>query len=395
MTNFFDSTKPSIQRKIRGVWDTYSLIRELNSINGTTIGSSLLDQIMYRFEFLPSFGKEYWWFLFFGDDGKQMVVLVYRKTGKRMLFNRKNVEFRRKNISTFQAVTTGWIYDGRQMHDLGVCNNYIKTDTKKKKLVSQLSNRKLTFNGGFPEYDLKIDGLVHLSMKESDILENKCAHGVFVPPFGTGWIDIYSEAKGEILGEKFVGTAHLQKVVGIMPYGSFHWARVVFQDNSSFSFFCLRSGPKSSKFFHTSMDFYHHESRKRIRLKYPIIKISKKNELSSRKIEGGDELDQYNCSWTIEGRDGENNVRITLEAYAEKRFTMDGGGSQVYIEYAVKPTGFRFRNSEISVSLKDLGTGVGTFEDAYGSSIFQVTSRNNRQTGSVWSQKGTFSNDSL
>lgn len=374
MTQIFNSTKPTIQRKIRGVWDTYSLIRKLSSINGTNIGIALLDQVMYRFEFLPIFGKEYWWFLFFGDDGKQMCVLVYRKTGKKMIFNRKNIEFRRKNVNTFQAVTTGWIYDGKQMHDLGVSNNNIMIDPKKKKFVSRVSNRKLTFNGGFPNYDLNIEGLVHLSMKESDVLENKCAHGVFIPPFGTGWIDIYSEAKGEIFGEKFLGTAHLQKVVGIMPYGSFHWARVVFQNNSTFSFFCLKGGEKSSKFFHTSMDFYHHESRNRIRLKYPIIKISKKNELSSRTIEGGDELDLYNSSWTIEGMDGENNVRIILQAYAKKRFTMDGGGSQVYIEYAVKAIGFRFRNNEISVSLKDLGTGIGTFEDAYGSSIFHVTS---------------------
>jgi len=348
--------KKPVMDKIEKIRETYSLLSQLSSINGANISRSLLDRVMYSFESLPPLGKEYWWFLFFGNDGRQMMVLVYRKFGKEMVFNGKKVVFKNIDQGAFQAVTTGWIYDGKGIFDLGVTNPVIVTSPGEKALVSLISDRKMTFKGGFPEYELKIDGLVHLKMTERDSLENRYAHGVFIPPFGAGWIDVYSNAEGDMLGEEFVGTAHLQKVVGVMPYGSFHWARIVFQNGSTFSFFCLKTGKKSKKYFHISMNFYDHETRRYIRFKEPRLRISEEKG----KI----------ITWIVEGWDEENELTIVLETYAEKWFTMNGGGSQVYIEYAVTPTEFRFRTKDQIVTLKDLGDGVGTFEDAYGFPVF-------------------------
>jgi hypothetical protein len=48
---------------------------------------------------------------------------------------------------------------------------------------------------------------------------------------------------------------------------------------------------------------------------------------------------------------------------------MDGGGSQTYIEYAVIPKEFSLKTPDQSITLSDLGNGVGTFEDAFGSYI--------------------------
>ncbi len=338
--------------RIKRVLRTYSLLRKLSSINGPDIGPGLLDRTMYSSETLPPLGKEYWWFLFFGRDGRQMMLLVYRKFGRGMVFNGRKAVFRKIDQNAFQAVTTGWIYDGKEIYDLGDRNPVIVTGPEEKTLVSQISDQKMTFKGGFPEYELEIDDLVHLKMTEGDFRENRCAQGVFLPPFGTGWIDIFSNVTGEVLGEEFTGTAHLQKVVGIMPYGSFHWARCVFQNNSMFSFFCLKPGKESKKYFHISMNFYNHETQRYIRFRHPQLRISKEN---GKKM-----------TWIIEGQDRENELRIVLETYAEKRFTMDGGGSQVYREYAVTPAKFRFKNKDQTVTLKDLGDGVGTLEDAYG-----------------------------
>jgi hypothetical protein len=344
--------KKRVRAKVRRIRGTYTLLRELSSINGANISRRLLDRVMYSFETLPPLGKEYWWFLFFGNDGRQMMVLVYRKFGGGMVFNGKEVVFRKTDQGAFQAVTTGWIYDGKGIYDLGVSNPVIVSAPGGNALVSQVSDRKMTFKGSFPEYELKIGDLVHLKMTKGDSLENRCAYGVYLPPFGAGWIDIFTNADGDVLGKKFVGTAHLQKVVGIMPYGSFHWARVVFQNGSIFSFFCLKPGKKSARYFHISMNFYDHQTRNYIRFKKPRLKIS-------------EEMGKI-TTWTIEGWDEENELRIVLETYAEIKFTMKGGGSQVYIEYAVAPSEFRFRAKDKTVTLKDLGDGVGTFEDAYG-----------------------------
>jgi len=347
----FNGMKRIIDKTTR-TFGTYALLRQLSSINGANISHRLLDRVMYSVETLPPLGKEYWWFLFFGNDGRQMMVLVYRKFGSGMVFNGKEVVFRKTDPGAFQAVTAGWIYGGMGIYDLGVSNPIIAMSHGEKTLVSKIADRTMTFKGGFPEYELKIDGLVHLKMTEGDFLENKCAYGVFIPPFGAGWIDIFSNARGDVLGEEFVGTAHLQKVVGIMPYGSFHWARVIFQNGSTFSFFCLKTGEKSKKYFHRSVNFYDHETGRYIRFLDPRLIISE---------ETGE-----NITWTIEGWDEENEITIVLETYAEIKFTMKGGGSQVYREYAVTPSRFRFTTNDQTVTLKDLGDGVGTFEDAYG-----------------------------
>jgi len=351
----FDEVRHIVD-EIKGIRGTYALLRELNSINRANVSGELLDRVMYSFEALPPLGKEYWWFLFFGNDGRQMMLLIFRKFGRTMVFNGEKVSLKKIDQSAFQAVTAGWICDRKEMHDLGVTNPIIVASPREKTIVSEIYDQKINLKGSFPEYELKIDGLVQLKMTEGDFLENRDAHGVFIPPFGVGWVDIYSNAEGNMLGEEFAGTAHLQKVVGVMPYGSFHWARVIFQNRSTVSFFCLKTGKDSKRYLHRSMNFYDNETKRYIRFKKPRLEISGERGKTS--------------TWTIKGWDKDNELRIVLEAYAEKRFTMNGGGSQVYIEYAVAPNEFSFETKNQKITLEDLGKGVGTFEDAYGLPVF-------------------------
>jgi len=346
----FDGIKHIVD-EIKGMRGTYALLRKLSSINGANVSGELLDRVMYSFEALPPLGKEYWWFHFFDRDGRQMMMLVFRKFGRSMVFNGEEVVFKKIGQSAFQVVTAGWIYDGKRMHDLGVNNPVIVASHRKKAMASETSDRKMTSRDVFPEYELKIDGLVHLKMTEGDFLENRCAHGVFIPPFGVGWVNVYSNVEGDVLGEEFAGTGHLQKVVGVMPYGPFHWARIVFQNGSTASFFCLKTGKNSKRYFHRSMNFYDHEIKRHIRFKKPRLKISEEKGKKS--------------TWTVEGWDEDNELRMVFEAYAEKRFIMNGGGSQVYIEYAVTLHEFSLRTRDKTITLQNLGEGVGTFEDAY------------------------------
>jgi hypothetical protein len=339
-----------------GVRGTYALLRKLKSINGSDIGEPLVNRAMYNFEALPPWGKEYWWFLFFGRDGKQMMIVLFRKFGRTMVFNGKEIVLKQIDPRVVQAVTAGWIFDGKKLHDLGVANPIITARPSAHELTSQLSDKTMILHGGYPAYELTVDDLIHVKMTEGTFLANKFARGVYLPPFGAGWVDVYSNAEGTVLGKRFAGTAHLQKVVGVMPYGPFHWSRIVFQNNSTFSFFCLKTGRESTRYFQKDMTFCDHETKKRIQFKKLNLRITKKR---------GQRLE-----WIVEGQDHDHALRTVLEAYAEKTFTMTGGGSQVYVEYAVKPTEFSFRTKDLSITLKDLGEGVGTFEDAYGSPLF-------------------------
>jgi len=229
--------------RVKRIWDTYSLVRKLSAINGSNVSKTLLDRVMYNSEALPLLGKEYWWFLFFGQDGEKpvhLMLLIFRKHGKKMLFNDKEMVLRNLGKNKVQAVTTGWVYDGKRLHDLGDTNAIVKI--QEKKLVSEISGQKMILSGGFPDYRLKVGETIGLNIKKANYLEDKDACGVFIPPFGMGWVDIFSDADGIVLGRKFKGTSHLQKVVGATIFGPFHWGRIIFQDSSVASFFCLKTG---------------------------------------------------------------------------------------------------------------------------------------------------------
>jgi len=350
-----DETFSKIKKGITAIKETYDLIQKLASINGPYVSGAFLDRVMYNFEALPPLGKEYWWFLFFGQERKQLMLVVFRKFGRSMVFNEKEMVFKKLDLSKFQAVMAGWIYDGNEIRDLEDTNTIITVNTEGKKMISNICNRELTLSHGFPDYELKLEELIDLRMKKGWFPENKSAYGLFIPPFGVGWVNAYLTAEGTVLGEKFKGTAHMQKVVGIIPYGPFHWGRVIFQNGSFTSLFCLKTGKESRRYFHRSITFYNHDGRKTIRFENPKLEILKREGKKP--------------TWVIEGQDHERKLRIILEAYATKSFTFKGGGSQVYTEYAVAPTEFSLKTQDQVVTLDDLGDGIGNFEDAYGSPI--------------------------
>jgi len=311
---------------------------------------------MFNSEALPPLGKEYWWFLFIGQNREkpvQLMFLVFRKQGKSMLFNDKRMVLKALGKNEFQAITSCWVWDGKKMRDLDDTNAVTIVDSKKKSLTSNVSDHKVIFKGDFPDFGLEIGDIINLNMTELKRINSKDAYGVFLPPFGMGWVDTFSIAKGTVFGKKFEGIGHLQKVVGVAPFGCFNWGNVFFQNGSSTSFFCLKPKKNSKNLFHTSVSFYDRENRTVVKFNKPKLKISKK---------AGNEKP----TWVIAGCDKDKEFKIVLETYAKKRFTMKNGEWQVYIEYAVTAKEFSLKTKDKKVCLNDLGKGVGTFEDAYG-----------------------------
>ena len=346
-----------LYKKIWKIKETYSLIRKLSCIDGSNVDASILDRVMFNAETLPLLGKEYWWFLFIGRDGEkpmQFMLLMFRKHGRRVRFNDKEMVLRELKENTFQAATAGWIYDGNKLSDLGDTNVVTEVDSQRKTIVSSISGRKMMLNGSFPSYRLNVDNLIDIDIGELNGIADKDAHGVFIPPFGVGWVDIFLEAKGSVLGKRFRGIAHLQKVIGITTFGLFHWGRIYFQEGFSTSFFCLKAGRDSKRYFHRHINFQDCRNSMIIEFDNPKLQIQKKNN---------------GKQWIVEGYDNDKHVRIALASYAKKRYTIKDGGSQVYIEYAVIVEEFDLETESELISLDDLGKGVGTFEDAYGSPI--------------------------
>ena len=346
-----------LHKKISNIEKTYSLIRKLSCIDGSNVDASVLDRVMYNAETLPPLGKEYWWFLFFSPHGEkpmQFVLLIFRKHGRKVRFNDKEMVLRDLKENTFQAATAGWIYDGGKLSDLGDTNAATEVDSQRKTIVSAISGRKMALKGSFPNYRLNVDNIIDVDIGELNGIAHKDAHGVFIPPFGVGWVDIFLEAEGSVLGKRFKGIAHLQKVVGVTTFGSFHWGRIVFQKGFSISFFCLKAGRDSKRYFRSYLNFHDSKNSMIIEFDDPKLQIQKNSD---------------GKQWIVEGYDDDKNVRIVLESYAKKCYTIKGGGSQVYIHYAVVAEEFHLKTESEVISLDDLGRGVGTFEDAYGSPI--------------------------
>jgi len=335
--------------RIKGIWKTYKLMRLLSSINGPNVSKKLLDYVMYRFETLPPLGKEYWWSLFFGKNGKkpvQFMLLIFRKHGKKMLFNEKEMVLREMGKNKFQAVTSGWIYDGKKLCNLEDTNAVVEIQNKK--IISEISGQRVIFRGSFPNYELTVGDLINLKITKGNYLKNQAANGALLPPFGMSWIDIFSEVEGVVLGKRFKGTGHLQKVFGVTIFGPFHWGRVVFQNGSSVSFFCLKTGKNSKTYLRRSLNFQDVENKRIIKFDNPKLKISK-----------------LGSNWVVEGNDYEKTLKMVLETYATKQYLMKGGGSQVYTEYAVIPKEFTLKTKNRTITLDDTGNGVGTLEDAH------------------------------
>ncbi len=344
--------------QLKKIKKTYSLMRKLASINGINVSNEILDRVMYSTEMLPPLGKEYWWLLFFGREGErpvQLMLLIFRKNGQSMTFNGKKIILKSPTENKFQAATAGWVYNENKLHDLGDTNAITTVCLEKKALNSNISSQEMTLVGGYPDYALKVGNIIDLNMKNGKYLKESAAQGVFLPPFGMAWVDVFLDVEGIILGNEFKGTAHMQKVIGITTFGSFHWGRLFFNNGASASFFCLKAGKNSKKYFHSSVNFYDDKRKRIIKFKKPNLKISKK--------EGKTPV------WIIEGQEGDKKIRVVLDSYATKKFIMKGGGSQVYIEYAVITEEFSLEAIDEKIDLKDLGRGVGTFEDAYGSPI--------------------------
>lgn len=336
----------------RDILETYDLMRQLSKTNGPDISKSLVDRVMFQSEALLPLGKEYWWFIAFDNNGekpKQLMLLIYRKHGNRMLFNGKEMFFKDFGKHKFMVVTSGWFYDGDVLHELGDHN--VTAELEPNKLISSISSHELMITGDFPNYQIRVGDIIDLDIKKSNTIRGKMGNGVLVPPLAMGWVDAYGATKGVVMGEEFKGEAHLQKVVGISPPLSFFWFRVLFEDSSILTSFSLKTGKDSDTLFHRSLKFFDKTNNEEIIFKKPQLKVSKKP---------GEKL-----TWVIEGKDEDKEMKVVVESHAEKCYTTKGGGTQVDTEYIVTPTEFTLKTGDRIITLEDVGKGGGSLEDGH------------------------------
>jgi hypothetical protein len=335
---------------ISGIKKTYDLFRKTSKIKGPDVDSEMIDRMMYNFETLPLLGKEYWWFLFFGNEGPrpiQLMFIICRKHGKEMWIDDTKMTLEKLNNNEMKSAVSGWLYDGEKIVNLGNTNSIVEIGDKK--LNAEIGDKNLILEGSFPFYKLKIGECIELDMSHENTLvkRNKESYGMFWPPLGAGFFNLYPDVSGNIFGKKFQGTGHLQKVVGIMPHFPYNWVRIIFKNGSMLRLSDIKPGKMHIS---KSVNFYDNDKDQITEFVKPDLKISKSKD---------------SLIWTFEGKDKNNSLKIVLESYANKKFVMKGGGSLTYFEYCVTVKEMFLKIKDKTITLKDLGDGVGTLEDAY------------------------------
>jgi len=141
-------------QEIKGFYD---LLFQLRGINGENFDESLIDRVMFNSETLPPMGKEYWWYLGFdltSEKPRQLMILIFRKHGKKMFFNDKEMTLKTYGENRFRAVTSGWVYDGEQVLSLGDTNAVVELQPNR--IVTQLSGQELVISGEYPRYSISL-----------------------------------------------------------------------------------------------------------------------------------------------------------------------------------------------------------------------------------------------
>ncbi len=311
-----------------------------------------VDDMFFRFEDLPMFGKEYWFMHFVSaEDDRQLILTLGRSQGD-VEVNRRRLRSSDEESATKKCMAIGWFFDGKKK----VFADQIQETTvfagKKNAIVSKGKSR-IEFGGTYPGYSVSIargkkrtfSARLRKPAKRRPFEISQFFKGVF----GFQLINLYFDFDGVLDGRRFRGTCYVQKIIGVGPFVPWNWVRINFGDGSALEFFTtflsargMRAKLDSTLLFYDSAGRLH--ARKAA---FSIEKIGSKNP-----------------RWTVKTDDG--SVFLEAASYAEHRFSFEGAGKFTYVEYFVEVNDFLLELDGCRSSLLKAGRGTGIVEDAYG-----------------------------
>lgn len=315
-----------------------------------------LDEILYKYESLIPFGKEYWFAIFTSLDGKKPMQLV-------ATFGRRNT--RRSVIDGIEVsglnpvggvLSTGafvWCFDGKKK--IFVPPVQAETVAGGHSIACSGNGLEIRIAGTAPEYRVEIksdliSGDFKLSKPESGITEevlNELKMGLNYQVY-----NLYYNFAGKLNGKEYRGRCYLQKVILSTPLVPWYWCRVVFQDGSSLVFFKPYFGSKEYNYPLRNKGAFFSAKHDRL-FWFQNIAV---------------ESDRKNVYWQFRSNGGDYALDVSIKAYASHLFSFRSGGFFNYHEYMVKVKKFRFSADcgKIILTHKELGPGAGLFEDATG-----------------------------
>ncbi|MFA6049516.1 MAG: hypothetical protein WC792_06240 [Candidatus Micrarchaeia archaeon] len=343
---------------------------------------SRADEMLFAFEELPPFGKEYWFLDFISTEGgsQQQFVLTFGRSSGEVEVNRRVVRERGGNGGEKECMAIGWHYSrGKKVFAEGtqkVRATPAPSPGDENAITSSSKDFAFSISGNYPNYKMACaDGAGREFFKASLTPPQKgetpfefasMSQGIF----GFQLVNLYFDFSGELEGKKFSGKCYFQKVLGVGPFVPWRWARCVFQNGSVMEFFEM-TAPTPAFLPKKSLDSWYSFQKpgQKRETTYGKIKIDKIEPLPGR-----------SARWVASSGDG--RAFLEASAYAEHTFSFEtkATGKFVYEEHFANARDFFFLEKSKSAagakakgiakpalqSLQKTGSGVCLFEDAYG-----------------------------
>jgi len=313
-----------------------------------------IDDLLFSFEELPLFGKEYWFMKFTADDGsRRQFFLTFGRSAGDIEVNGKYIENSRITEDKTEGYCVSWAYDGVQRSiadDLGII------EVKNERVTCISKDTKAEFYGSFPKYVLEISNngekICCLDIKEPvDSNYDSELSEQFKGLFGYRLANLYFDFKGLLFEKDFSGKCYAQKVIVVGPFIPWKWSRIVFRNGSILTYYIPNIEIGGVEYnIYNSLDFYDAETRK----KYSFKK-AKVNEYPSEK---------GNKRWVITAEDGK--VFMVTKSYCKESFSFTNNFNFRYIENLVDVADFQVVTEDRVITLNETGSGLGMVEDTSG-----------------------------
>jgi len=316
--------------------------------------SPCLDEIFYKCENLVPYGKEYWFAIFTGTDGKKPMQLIScfgRRNSRKSVID--NVEINGTNPvdGLLKTAAFAWCYDGRKK--LVVPTVETGTTVADKSIVSSGDGLSIGISGTVPLYNVKIDSgpikcdfyLKKPSFGFDEEVLNELKMGLNYQVY-----NLYYDFDGILNGKEQKGRCYLQKVILSTPLVPWHWARLIFGDGSFFVFFKPYFGGRDLNYQLRNKGLFYSAEHDRLFWIYNM-------DVSH---------DRRRTNWKFTCKGDDYSLNASVKTYAGHGFSFRHGGAFNYDEYMVNVKKFDFNSGDVHINMKTLGNGAGIVEDATG-----------------------------
>ncbi|AKB74507.1 hypothetical protein MSLAZ_1246 [Methanosarcina lacustris Z-7289] len=316
-----------------------------------------IDDLIFSFEDLPLFGKEYWFMKFTTDDGsRRQFFLTFGRSAGDTEVNGRYVENSKITNDKTDGYFVSWAYDEMKIKltdDLGVI------EVKDDRVTCSNKDLKADFYGSFPKYVLDISSngkkvcCVDIREPEDNNYNSEVAEN-FRGLFGYRLASLYFDFEGLLFDKNFSGKCYAQKVIVIGPFIPWKWSRIIFMNGSILTYYIPNIEIGGLEYeIRNFMEFYDAETRKLHRFKkakvheYPLGKGDKR--------------------WVITAEEGK--VFMVMKSYCKESFSFMNNFNFSYIENLVDVVDFQIEIEGKFITLKETGSGLGMVEDTSGFGI--------------------------